>query len=413
MASYGIQTTADKVQEFIQNLDYFVTFFHKNQTFVPATQQFTLQMSELLKPLRSIGQVNNAKTLWYHGAVVLPALQHYLNATMMFELWSAVNGCQKNFATASTSAYCQKVVQMVQKNMSGKANDNLFRYNSACLDEPASGNCFHEWNEARQKLKVKMNRTRKLFDDIIRVQIREYFKKTPVVVQSDLPVMYNRQEMSQILSHTMKSMMIEIQKRNQNLMDKFLQFLPQPQADLEQKYLQQDEQALKNMETKITSEIDAVKAQWKGQIQEMFNQAREEDIKQKLEEENRDLELKNALGLSEGLSEDLGDALFRLRSRIDGIESQVQAMMDIISDHQERFSQRLRDLELATVESYERQLKIQQTLEQQEEKIQDLQSFRQFMIVEHASIGFISLTVLIIWIVFYMEIEFEYSYTPA
>lgn len=207
----------EEVNAFIQDVDFFSDFFLRNSKFVAKGAEFTSVMAQSLNSLRGVGNVNLAKTLFFEGTITLQVTKRYLEAIMMFELWNSLLSCQKH--SSDESSECARLKSIVRNNSS--IREGLFRMDAECLSVPRGETCASEWNRARGTLNNRMTAMISRFDRIIRRNLRQYLSERPAVSpQSFHATTYNRSDFVRAISEVQKTLLLEINQQNKNLLSK-------------------------------------------------------------------------------------------------------------------------------------------------------------------------------------------------
>lgn len=306
---------AHKVKRFHEDLSYFVTFFRRNETFVPEGARFTLTMADSLHSLRSLGNVNQAKELFFRGTIVLYVMKRYLEVVMMFHLWNSLKTCESG--THDHSEECQRMKAIVRNNPELFPNQSaqdtkthLFKAESDCLTAPKSGGCQAEWNRARQMLHERLRHMMSTFEEVVRVQLRQYFAERPAVSPTDLSSrLYRREEIVAVVSKVQRELLLEVQERNITLVKELGTFMSAEMASRFQAQLKTDQHKLKELESELQrvlqdaqTRLDAVTPPWStaASTATTASAVSRDDVRSIIaEERSRDEEWSQNLGLDQ------------------------------------------------------------------------------------------------------------------
>lgn len=295
-----------KVMEFQQDLDYFITFFRRNEQFVPEGAKFTMVMGQSLDSLRSLGNVNQAKELFFRGTIVLHVMKRYLEAVMMFELWNSLMACQSSDSEHSTE--CQRLQAIVRHNPKLFANqgtkEGLFKSESECLSAPKSGLCSSDWNRARELLHDRMRKMMGRFEDVIKVQLRQYFAQRPAVSVADLSATtYKREEIVAVVSALQRNLLMEVNARNRMLAEEITTFMSAEIASRFKARLMEDQERLSEIEANLKRALSD--AQAKMQTIRPAGGMAASDVRRIIgEEKNREAEEQRAWNQALGLEDE-------------------------------------------------------------------------------------------------------------
>lgn len=258
-----------KIREFHADLDYFVTFFRHNERFVPEGAKFTLLMGQSVHGLRGLGQVNQAKELFFRGTVTLHLMKRYLDAVMMFELWNSWLTCSSSTNEDEHSDECQRLKAIVRHNPDLFAHqglkDGVFKSDSDCLSRPRSADCTRDWDRARAQLNQRMQLMTSRFEEIIKKQLRQYFAERPALSPAALSsTRYNREEIVQAMSSVQRTLMLEVNQRNRQLLEELGRFMSAEMVARFREALATEQSRLAATEKELRRALAETKAQLAG-----------------------------------------------------------------------------------------------------------------------------------------------------
>jgi hypothetical protein len=242
------------MQEFQQQLQFFFRFFEKNAQFMKEATPLLGVLRQWSQPFRNLNDVSEAKNLRVRGAVFFPLFKKFLKVTLMGQLWSSFNACQK--ILRDDSEPCLQVKTVVKANTGDRLD--LFTSQSDCLSRPSSGTCATEWRQAQQKLEQRLQSTENHFKAIMRRQLRTYFKNWGQDILQQLPTRYQPAAVESSLQQMYQSITTDLQKQRETMIQGVFQLLDAHQLSVLREKMQQQQEEKASLEGRFQAHLQAV-----------------------------------------------------------------------------------------------------------------------------------------------------------